>query len=123
MPAKIWLSLLAVTIASSGFAQEPKPKDKPAEPKKDEVKKDDTKATKGQLPANWKLLGLTDKQTKAVYELQAKTNEKMDKLEAEIKSLKEKLKKDSLEVLTAEQKKRLEEILKEKSGTSEKPKP
>ncbi len=123
MPAKIWLSLLAVAIASFGFAQEPKPKDKPAESKKVEAKKEDPKASKGQLPANWKLLGLTDKQTKTVYDLQAKANEQMDKLEAEIKSLKEKLKKESLEVLTAEQKKRLEEILKEKSGTSDKPKP
>ena len=73
-------------------------------------------------PPNWRLLGLTDEQTQKVYKLQTKYNEEIDTLEAKIKELKDKLKKEQLTVLTAEQKKRLEDILKEKAGTDKKDK-
>jgi Spy/CpxP family protein refolding chaperone len=72
---------------------------------------------KGQLPQNWKNLGLTDKQIQEVYKIQAKHNDEIDKLEAKIKEHKNLMSKERLEVLTAEQKKRLEEILKGKAGT------
>jgi Spy/CpxP family protein refolding chaperone len=72
---------------------------------------------KGQLPQNWKNLGLTDKQIQDVYKIQARHNEEIDKLEAKIKEHKEQMSKERLEVLTPEQKKRLEEILKGKAGT------
>ena len=85
--------------------------------------KGDTKAepkveakAKGQLPPNWKQLGLTDEQTQKVYRIQQKYNEDIDKLEVQIKEMKSKMQKERSEVLTAEQKKRLEEILKTKSG-------
>lgn len=118
----VWMLAVAVVFGLSATAQEPKPK--PADPKpadkKDEPKVDLTK--KGQLPQNWKLLGLTDTQTTKVYTVQAKYNTEIDALEEKIKELKDKMSKERLEVLTAEQKKRLEEILKEKSGTTDKPK-
>lgn len=98
-------------FAAAAFAQAPKPAD---------PKKEDTKTVKGQLPPNWKALGLTDKQVQEVYKIQSKYNDEIDSLEAKIKELKEKSKKDQVEVLTAEQKKRLEEILKEKAGTGDK---
>jgi Spy/CpxP family protein refolding chaperone len=89
------------------------------EPKK-EAKKDDPKATKkdepagkfkGQLPANWKKLGLSDQQVQDVYKIQSKYNEEIDKLDAKIKELKATMDKERRAVLTPEQKKRLEEIL------------
>ena len=86
------------------------------EPKKDDpkgAKKDEASATKfkGQLPQNWKKLGLTDEQVQNVYKIQSKYNEDIDKLDAKIKELKAAMDKERRGVLTAEQKKRLEEIL------------
>ena len=122
MPAR-WSLAVAAALAFglSGFAQAPKPADKPADTKKDDPKKDDKKAT-GQLPTYWKQLGLTDEQVQKVYKVQNKYNDEIDTLEAKIKELKEKMTKERLDVLTAEQKKRLEDILKEKAGTGDKPK-
>jgi Spy/CpxP family protein refolding chaperone len=99
----------ALLLGTAGFAQAPA---KPVEPKKE-----DPKAVKGQLPMNWKALGLTDEQIQKVYKLQAKYNEEIDGLEAKIKELKDKMSKERLDLLTADQKKRLEEILKDKAGT------
>ena len=91
--------------------------------KKDDVKKEDpkneptTKAkSSGQLPQNWGKIGLTDEQKKSVYKLQAKYNDEIDVLDTKIKELKAKMSAERLKILTAEQKKRLEEILKEKAG-------
>lgn len=120
MSARSMLAAAAVfAFAAAGFTQAPA---KPADPKKDDAKKEDPKTVKGQLPPNWKLLGLTDKQVQEIYKVQGKYNDEIDTLEAKIKELKDKMTKERAEVLTAEQKKRLEEILKEKSGTGDKPK-
>ena len=118
--------LAAFVIVGALVGQEPKPGDpkgaKIGDTKVDpkakvgDVKGVETKA-KGQLPQNWKQLGLTDKQTQDVYKVQAKYNEDIDKLEAQIKDFKAKMSKERSEILTPEQKKRLEEILKTKSGT------
>ena len=114
--------LLAFMLVGASISQEPKPaapketkvapKDAKADPKADP--KAETKA-KGQLPQNWKQLGLTD-ETQKVYKVQTKYNEDIDKLKAQIEELKAKMTKERNEVLTAEQKKRLEDILKAKSG-------
>ena len=88
----------------------------PGKDAKDKEVKSEPKA-KGQLPMNWKQLGLTDKQIQDIYKIQGKHGEDIDKLEAQIKELKAKIVKERLEVLTPEQKKRLEEILKGKAGT------
>lgn len=81
------------------------------EPKKEQKKDEPTAKYKGQLPANWKKLGLTDQQIQDVYKIQGKYNEEIDKLEAKIKEIKSAMDKERRTVLTAEQKKRLEEIL------------
>ncbi|MEO2087896.1 MAG: hypothetical protein ABGY75_00135 [Gemmataceae bacterium] len=106
----LWAVLVVGVAASVGFAQD-KPKDA----------KPDSKA-KGQLPQYWKQLGLTDEQVQKVYKIQAKYNEDIDKLEAQIKDMKEKMAKERATVLTAEQKKRLEDIIKEKVGGDKKDK-
>ncbi len=122
--------LAAFVIVGALVGQEPKPGDpkgaKTGDTKVDpkakvgDVKGADPKGVepkaKGQLPQNWKQLGLTDKQTQDVYKVQAKYNEDIDKLEAQIKDFKAKMSKERSEILTPEQKKRLEEILKTKSG-------
>jgi len=96
----------AVTVGLGGSnGQDPKPKEPKVEPK-----------AKGQLPQNWSQLGLTADQKAKVYKVQAKYNTDIDKLEAEIKEFKAKLTKERFEILTAEQKKALEDILKKKSG-------
>lgn len=83
---------------------------KPADPKKDEPKKDEPKV-KGQLPQHWGKIGLEDKQKQEIYKIQGKYNDKIDKLEAEIKELKASRDKDMKGVLTPDQKKRLDDIL------------
>ncbi len=82
------------------------------EPKKDPPKKDDppTKA-KGVLPPNWKKIGLSDDQVQQIYKIQGKYNEEIDKLDAKIKELRAARDKEMKGVLTADQKKKLEEIL------------
>ncbi len=104
----LWAVLVVGVVASVGFAQ-----DKPKGAKPDD--KPESKA-KGQLPTYWRQLGLSDEQVQKVYKIQAKYNEDIDKLEAQIKDMKEKMAKERAAVLTAEQKKRLEGIIKEKAG-------
>ena len=89
---------------------DPKGKEAKADPKGKEAK------GKGQLPQNWSQIGLTADQKDKVYKLQAKYAADIDKLDAEIKEFKAKLTKERFEILTAEQKKALEDILKKKSG-------
>ena len=109
---------LAFLVTAGLSGQDPKgdPKGKDAktdpkvEPKGKEAK------GKGQLPQNWSQLGLTADQKDKVYKLQGKYNADIDKLDAEIKEMKAKLTKERFEILTAEQKKALEDILKKKSG-------
>jgi len=80
--------------------------------KKEEPKKGDQPAkAKGTLPANWGKLGLSDEQKQSIYKVQGKYNEEIDKLEAKIKELKGSRDKEMRGVLTAEQKKRLEELV------------
>ena len=115
MRMKWAVAVLVVAFGGAAFAQDGKPKVPKA------ADKPEGKA-KGQLPPNWKNLGLTDEQTQKVYKLQAKYNEDIDKLEEQIKAMKEKMSKERLTILTVEQKKRLEDILKEKAGTDKKDK-
>lgn len=66
---------------------------------------------KGVLPPNWKRIGLTDAQVQEVYKIQNKYNDKIDELTAKIAELKATRDKEMKGVLTAEQKKRLDDIL------------
>ena len=85
--------------------------------KKDDPKKEEASARyKGQLPPRWKQLGLTEDQTQKVYKVQARYNEQIDKMEDQIRELKSKRDRERYEVLTADQKKRLEDLNKPKGG-------
>jgi hypothetical protein len=79
--------------------------------KKKDDKKDPPSKVKGMLPQYWGKLGLSDEQKQNVYRIQGKYNEEIDKLEAKIKDLKAARDKEARAVLTADQRKRLEEIL------------
>lgn len=117
------LVLLGLMVSVTGVTGQEKgvKKDDKKEEKKDEPKpkdgKESTAKSKGQLPTYWGQLGLTDLQKQGVYKLQGKYNEETDKLEAQIKELKAKMTEERTKILTVEQKKRLEEILKLKAGT------
>lgn len=115
-----WMLAVAAALLFGTLATAQAPT-KPADPKPAD-KKEESKKVSGQLPTYWRMLGLTDDQVQKVYKVQAKYGDEIDTLEAKIKELKDKMAKERSEVLTAEQKKRLEEILKEKAGTGDKPK-
>lgn len=120
-------ALLGGLIVISGglTGQEPKkddPKVAKTDVKKDDAKKDDTKKDdvkkdetptklKGTLPANWKKIGLTEDQVKEIYKIQGKYEPDIEKMTAKIKELKATRDKEMREVLTPDQKKKLEEIL------------
>ena len=86
---------------------------------KEPAKADSPKA-KGYLPQNWSKIGLTDEQRQKVYQIQGKYNDEIDKLETRIRELKDRMAKERLEVLSPDQKKRLEDIIRGKAGTGEK---
>ena len=60
---------IAVLSAGGSIGQDKGKKDEKSE-KKDDKKDDST--SKGQLPANWKQIGLTDEQKQSVYKINAK---------------------------------------------------
>lgn len=70
---------------------------------------------KGQLPAQWKKLGLSEDQVKKVYSIQTDYRGKIAELEDKIKDLKKQERSDLEKVLTDTQKTRLKEILLEKA--------
>jgi Spy/CpxP family protein refolding chaperone len=103
------LALLgALTVLSAdGLVGQEKKKDDPKLTKKD----DPPGKIKGMLPQNYGKLGLSDDQKQQVYRIQAKYKAELDQLEAKIQEVKNTRDKELKSVLTAEQKKRLEEIL------------
>jgi glucan phosphorylase len=84
---------------------------------KDSKDNKDTAKAKGVLPQNWSKIGLTDEQKQKVYIIDAKFDKQIDELIAKIKELKDDKRKEQLKVLTDDQKKRLEEIIKKAAGT------
>lgn len=105
-----FLALFAALLVLSGgsVGQEAKKDDKkPTEAKKDEP----VGKAKGVLPPNWKKIGLTDAQVQDIYKIQGKYNDEIEKLQAKIAELKANRDKDMKAVLTADQKKRLDDIL------------
>jgi hypothetical protein len=100
MPRLALCLLLAGLFALSGglVGQEPKKDDPPVR-------------AKGVLPPNWKKIGLTEDQVQNIYKIQGKYNDEIEKLEAKIKDLKATKEKEMKGVLSADQKKKLEEIL------------
>ena len=77
---------------------------------------------RGQLPANWGKLSLSDEQKQKVYEVQGKFQSKIDALAKQIKDLKDEEKKEMEHVLTEAQKARLRELLAGKAPASPKDK-
>lgn len=76
-------------------------------------KKGDSKepiVVKARLPTYYNKLGLSDKQKKEIYLIQAKYTAKIDELQGQIMALRAKQKADVENVLTAGQKTRLKEI-------------
>ena len=67
--------------------------------------------TKGQLPQNWGKLDLSAAQKEEIYKLNADYKAKKDKLKAEMDALDAELSKKRAGVLTAEQKKKLAELV------------
>ncbi len=102
-------------VLSGGLVGQDKkedPKKDDPKAKKDDAKKDDPPAkAKGMLPANWKKIGLSEEQVQTIYKIQGKYSEEIDKLEAKIKELRSTKDKEMKAVLTADQKKKLEDIL------------
>lgn len=115
------LALMLSVTGVTGQEKAAKKDDKKEDVKKDEAKKDVKEVVapkgRGQLPTYWAQLGLTDLQKQSVYKIQGKYNEETDKLELQIKEIKGKMAEERSKVLTAEQKTRLEDILKAKAGT------
>jgi len=120
---KLRMALLAIGLFAIGggiVGQEAKTTPKPADDKdaKEAVPAPVKAKTKSsQLPTGWRDLGLTEEQKAKVYAIDAKYDEDIDAMTAKIKVAKDKKKKEQLEVLTMEQRKRLEDALKKKAGT------
>ena len=106
--ASLFLGACLLTSSTGLIGQEPK------QAEKKEVRP--APKTRTQLPMFWGQIGLSDEQKKKVYAIQIKNMEEIDILEEQIKALKEKSAKERLEVLTPDQKKKLEEIIKAKVG-------
>ncbi len=88
--------------------------------KKDDTSKDSTSGrVRGQLPANYRQLGLTDDQKKQIYKVQSDFGAKIDDLEAQVKKLRHEEKQAMEKVLTDAQRQRLLEIIKEKAGVGD----
>ena len=104
---------LALLSAAEGVTQE---KGKAAPPAKVEPKSA-REPVKGYLPPNWKQLGLSNAQKDKITSIAGQYGAEIDTLEERIKELKAKKSREQLEVLSDDQKKRLEEIYKRKAGT------
>lgn len=110
--ASLLALITALVVLSGGLVgQDAKKDDKKPDTAKIEKKDEPAAKAKGVLPQNWKKLGLTDDQVQRIYKVQNKYDDEIDKLQARIDDLKASKTKDSKAILTAEQKKRLEEIL------------
>lgn len=110
--ASLLTLVTALVVLSGGLVgQDPKKDEKKTDDKKVEKKDEPAGKVKGVLPPNWKKIGLTEAQVQDIYKVQGKYNDEIDKLESKIKELKATRDKEMKAVLTAEQKKRLDDIL------------
>lgn len=106
MQPRLWLALglgMALLIAGDyGWAQDGK-----------DAKKEETppQRLRGQLPPNYRKLGLSDEQVQKIYRIQADYQAKVKELEEQIKKLKSQEKSEIEKVLTKAQRDRLKEII------------
>lgn len=118
-----WLFVLTAALLmgpAAATAQDPKdpPKPgaakpgetKPADTKPAEPKPSDTPAARGQLPPNWKQLGLTDEQKRHVYTVQSKYRARMEELQRQLADLRAQERKELEAILTPAQVERLKQI-------------
>ena len=89
----------------------------------DSPKPDDPPKSKGQLPAHFKKLGLSDKQVQQIYKIEASYREKILALQAQIDDLKKAQHLEVDDVLTDDQKARLKELLTAEVSDKDKPAP
>src|ERR1700753_2083131 len=94
---------LGIGLILGGWLQGQDKKEPPETKKTGDVKVDEPKA-KGQLPAGWKKLGLTDEQVQSVYKTQSAYNGKIDGLKQKIADLKAEEKAELEKILTKAQK-------------------
>jgi Spy/CpxP family protein refolding chaperone len=100
------LFVCALLLLSGGATGQ----DKKDDPKKDDPKKNDPPVKlKGMLPQYWGQLGLSDEQKQNIYRVQNQHDTEIKKLEAKIAELKATKLREMRAVLTADQKKKLEE--------------
>lgn len=96
-------------------AAEPKAKAKAAAaddaPKSAKTEKE--AAPRRRLPQYYSKVGIEERQREAIYKIQADYEGKLDKLEAELKALRDKRDDEILGVLTRAQQKKLEELIEE----------
>ncbi len=74
-------------------------------------KEDEPGKLRGQLPKGWGKIGLSDEQKQAIYRIQNKYNAEIERLQAKINELKTARDKEMRDILTPEQRKRLEQYL------------
>jgi hypothetical protein len=77
-------------------------------------KKDPPTKLRGQLPAGWKKLGLSETQVQQIYKVQMDYDTKVEALQEQINQLRKDEKKDLEKLLTDAQKARLKELKDEK---------
>jgi Spy/CpxP family protein refolding chaperone len=71
---------------------------------------------KGQLPAGWKKIGLTDEQVQRIYTIQGQYRAQIDKLRAELRKVEREERREMFKVLTEDQKAALKRVLESKAG-------
>ena len=105
----VCLTALAVAVLAGGWLMGDDKK--PADPPK----------VKGQLPAHFKQLGLSDKQIQQIYKIEADYRQQISVLEQKIDELKKARHLEVDDVLTDEQKTRLKELLTAEVSDKDKP--
>ena len=109
---RVWAPAACVVLLAGWMVAPLDRRSTAQEGKKDDAKKEtatDDDAPKRRLPANYGKLNVTDKQRTAIFKVQDRYNSRIDKLEAEIESLKKERDAKCAEVLTEDQRTKLAE--------------
>jgi hypothetical protein len=101
------LGVVAVVLLAGGWSLGD---DKKTDDKKPDEKKDTPATLRGQLPANYKKLGLSDEQKQKIYKIQGEYRTKILELSEQIKKLTADERAEYMKVLTDAQKARLKEL-------------
>jgi Spy/CpxP family protein refolding chaperone len=113
MNALRWLLVLAAVVVfapAAATAQEPKDPPKSSAAKAGESQQDPAVVPRGQLPPNWRQLGMTEEQKNKVYAVQGKFRARMADLEKQLKEIKAEERKELEKLLSPEQRRKLKEL-------------